>query len=73
VAAKRQREDDLVIAVGQEWRSGDDDRCSLPGPLVLQESQFLSHPGVPERGRRYPIAVDAGCHVAGDAAASASA
>jgi hypothetical protein len=37
--------------------------------LVLQESQFLSHPGVPQRGRRYPIAVDAGCHVAGDAAA----
>jgi hypothetical protein len=44
VAAKRQCEDDLAIAVGHGWRSGDDDRCSLPGPLVLQERQFLSHP-----------------------------
>ena len=53
---------------GSVSRSGDDDRCSFPGPLVIQERQFL-HPGVPEQGRPYPIAVDPGCHIAGDAAA----
>ena len=53
---------------GSVSRSGDDDRCSFPGLLVIQERQFL-HPGVPEQGRPYPIAVDPGCHIAGDAAA----
>src|ERR687889_2512640 len=38
------------VVVRQSWGACGDDRGAFPGPIVLEERQFLRHPALPEGG-----------------------